>query len=119
MQRLKQLRIGSNKTQKEIADLMGIDRTTYVKYENGNSEPNFEMLKKLAELFNVSIDYLLEFSDEKKEFNADESAELSEILQDPRCKEIFDRLIRLNDQNFKIALAALDGIVNHQDDLDK
>lgn len=117
--RFKELRIKNNLTQLDIAEYLGITRAAYTNIENGKRETDYKTLDKLARLFNVSIDYLLEFSDEKKEFNADESDELSEILQDPRCKEIFDRLIRLNDQNFKIALAALDGIVNHQDDLEK
>lgn len=38
---------------------MYIDRTTYVKYETGSSEPNFATLVKLAEYFGVSTDYLL------------------------------------------------------------
>ena len=59
MRRLKNLRVDTEKTQK-IEDILGVDRTTYVKYENGNSEPNFEMLRKLSDLFYVSIDYLLE-----------------------------------------------------------
>ena len=33
MRRLKNLRVDTGKTQKEIADILGVDRTTYVKYE--------------------------------------------------------------------------------------
>ena len=47
-------------TQKEMAELLRIDRTTYVKYESGSNEPPFSSLHKLAEYFDVSIDYLLE-----------------------------------------------------------
>lgn len=42
MRRLKNLRVDTGKTQKEIEEILGVDRTTYVKYENGNSEPNFK-----------------------------------------------------------------------------
>ena len=59
MERLKLLRIEAHKTQKEMADLLRIDRTTYVKYESGSNEPPFSSLHKLAEYFDVSIDYLL------------------------------------------------------------
>ena len=45
--------------QKDVAALLGIDRTTYVKYESGASEPNYETLLKLAEIFGVSTDYIL------------------------------------------------------------
>ncbi|MGN0163410.1 MAG: helix-turn-helix domain-containing protein [Candidatus Ornithomonoglobus sp.] len=56
---LKQLRLNKNMYQKDVAEFLGVDRTTYVKYENGSSEPDIETIKKLASLFNVSIDYLL------------------------------------------------------------
>lgn len=42
---LKELRISMKKTQKEVADFLGVDRTTYVKYENGNTEPNLDNIK--------------------------------------------------------------------------
>lgn len=59
MKRLRQLRTSKNLTQKDVAEFLGVDRTTYVKYETGASEPNFETLQKLAAFFGVSTDYLL------------------------------------------------------------
>ena len=59
MEQLKALRKNFKYTQKNVADYLGLDRTTYVKYENGQSEPNFETLLKICELFQVSTDYLL------------------------------------------------------------
>lgn len=57
--RLKELRAKKNLYQKDIATMLGIDRTTYAKYETGDSEPNLETLLKLSEIFEVSTDYLL------------------------------------------------------------
>lgn len=62
---LKQLRTSKKMLQKDVASLLGIDRTTYAKYESGASEPNYETLLKLAEIFGVSTDYILG-RDEKK-----------------------------------------------------
>ena len=62
---LKQLRTSKKMLQKDVASLLGIDRTTYAKYESGASEPNYETLLKLAEIFGVSTDYNLG-RDEKK-----------------------------------------------------
>ena len=59
MNSLRLLRTKKGATQKEVAESLGIDRTTYVKYENGNSEPDNKMLLKLANYYNTSIDYLL------------------------------------------------------------
>lgn len=56
---LKQLRQSKGVLQKDVASYLGVDRTTYVKYERGDSEPNHDMLSKLADYFDVSIDYLL------------------------------------------------------------
>lgn len=67
MERLRKLRNERNMTGKEVADMLGIDRTTYVKYENGKSEPSSEMLIALAKFFDVSVDYLLENGDSGKE----------------------------------------------------
>lgn len=57
---LKDLRAKKGVLQKDVANFLQIDRTTYVKYENGDSEPNLQMIKKIADYFNVSVDYLLE-----------------------------------------------------------
>ena len=46
-------------TQVEIAESLGVKPATVSKYESGTLEPNIESLKKLAELFEVSIDELL------------------------------------------------------------
>lgn len=45
--------------QSEVADKLGIDFTTISKYENNKSQPDNEILKKLASLYQVSIDWLL------------------------------------------------------------
>lgn len=57
-ERLKQLRQKKGLTQKDIADLVHVNRVTYTNWEKGNREPNFEMVLKLADLFEVSLDWL-------------------------------------------------------------
>lgn len=66
--------------QKDVAALLGIDRTTYVKYESGASEPNYETLLKLAEIFGVSTDYILG-RDEKKPAPISESELDAELIE--------------------------------------
>ena len=46
-------------TQKEIADQLGISRQAYANYETGNREPDLNTLKQLADIFSVTVDYLL------------------------------------------------------------
>ena len=59
MENLKKLRIKNNLTQKDLAQLLNIDSTTYLGYEKNKFEPNIETLKKLSKIFNCSIDYLV------------------------------------------------------------
>lgn len=55
--RLKHLR--GKRTQEEVAKQIGVSRARYSHYENGRSEPDYETLKKLADYYKVTIDYLL------------------------------------------------------------
>lgn len=64
MERLKNLRIARNLKQVDMASFLGIDRTTYVKYESGTNEPSKDTIIKLADFFNVSVDYLIERTDD-------------------------------------------------------
>ena len=58
-EKLKVLRKKQGLTQKDIADLVHVNRVTYTNWEHGMREPNFEKLSMLACIFDVSIDYLL------------------------------------------------------------
>ncbi|MEK5431218.1 helix-turn-helix transcriptional regulator [Lysinibacillus sp. FSL R7-0073] len=57
--RLRTLRTQLRKTQQEMADLLGITRQGYAKYENNLGESDNSTLAKLADYFEVSTDYLL------------------------------------------------------------
>ena len=56
---LKAARKKSGKTQKEIADSLGVGQSTYKNYECGLREPNGDTIVALANLFGVTTDYLL------------------------------------------------------------
>lgn len=58
-ERIKYLREKNGFTQKDIATKLGVEPAAISKYELNMREPNIEAIKKLAILFNVSIDYLL------------------------------------------------------------
>lgn len=58
--RLKELRIASGTTQKDVADSIGCTATVYSRYEREEREPDIEMLCRLANYFQISIDYLVE-----------------------------------------------------------
>jgi transcriptional regulator with XRE-family HTH domain len=58
--RFKDLREDRDLTQKQVADMLFINRRTYSAYETGSNSMTPETLIKLADIYNVSIDYLLE-----------------------------------------------------------
>lgn len=62
--RLKQLREEKGLSQSEVAKIIGVGRTTYLKWENGENQPT-RKLDQLSQFFGVSIDYLLGKSDVK------------------------------------------------------
>ena len=45
-------------TQRQVASALGLAQPSYIRYENGKAEPSLENLVKLADLFDVSIDFL-------------------------------------------------------------
>lgn len=58
-QRIVELRKGQGLTQTELAKTIGISRSALSLYEIEKREPDFKTLKKMASLFDVSVDYLL------------------------------------------------------------
>ncbi|MGG7058419.1 helix-turn-helix domain-containing protein [Clostridium tertium] len=63
--RLKELRKSNNLTQEDLGKILGVGKTTISMYENGNSTPNDEIKIKIADYFNVTLDYLLGKTDIK------------------------------------------------------
>ena len=57
--RLRDLREDHDKTQQDIADILGTSQTMYARYERGANELPLRHLLKLADYYGVSADYLL------------------------------------------------------------
>lgn len=57
-ERIKQLRIEKEKTGINISTILGIDQSYYSKIEAGKHQIKLETLFKIAELYDVSLDYL-------------------------------------------------------------
>lgn len=66
MNRIKNLREELNMTQQELADKLEGAKSTVAMYEKGNRKPSLEVLVKLSEIFDCSIDYLLGKTDVRK-----------------------------------------------------
>ena len=62
--KIKKYRELNKMTQKDVAEILEVEPGTISKYENGTIEPNIESLKRLAEIFNVTVDELVKDEEE-------------------------------------------------------
>ena len=82
---LKNARERKGMSQKDVAEEIGVAKSTYSLYESGNREPNVQTIKRIADVLNVSADDLLGLNDEPltiaAHFDGDEytEEELDEI----------------------------------------
>ena len=63
--RLKDLREDKDKTQEEIAKMLGTSQSYYSQYEKGKRSIPFERIVELAKYYNVSIDYIAGLTNDK------------------------------------------------------
>ena len=66
--RIRDLREDSDLTQQQMADMLFINRRTYSSYEVGSRSIPVEILGKIADIFDTSIDYLVGRTDNKKPY---------------------------------------------------
>ena len=58
--RVKKYRLDNKKSQQEVADYLGIDISTYNKYEKGSRKLNNEVVRKIAEYYNIKVSDILD-----------------------------------------------------------
>lgn len=59
MNQIKSLRKAKKITQKQLGDVLGVAESTISMYESGNRQPDVDTMRKIADYFNVTIDYLI------------------------------------------------------------
>ena len=92
-EKLKELRKANGYTQDYVASYLGIVRQTYSHYETGKRTPNYETIYKLAGLYNISVDDLIQLtivSEELEEYN---------YYSIPQNTDLSDYLDYLNNPN--------------------
>ena len=96
--KIRNLRESHGFTQKQIADLLKINRSTYAYYESGRIFPSVSIIIKLSELYSVSCDYLIK-SDIKHTNSVDAYDFLNRICK-KECELLcYFRMIPTNVQN--------------------
>ena len=62
--KLKELRTGQKMTQQQLADRIGVAKSVVSYYESGDRYPSYDVLIRIAHVFHISTDYLLDFEKE-------------------------------------------------------
>ena len=124
-----ELRKRNNYSQEDLAELIGVSRQTLSKYETGESVPDIEKCKQLAEVFSVTLDDLVSYEKESADnmgwgfppkgkhiFGMVKVGEKGQIVIPAKARKIFDivpgdNLIVLGDEGQGIALIKEKGLL--------
>ena len=93
---IKYLRKKHKLTQQDVARALGIARSTYTSYENNNRSPDYELLIKIADYFNVSTDFLLGRM-ERTNLMKDEYPDSKEAVNSNNVLDIVNNLMHIRE----------------------
>lgn len=101
-QKLKFLRKSKNLTQSDMANMLGITRQGYGKYESSDSQPDLDTLEKLASYFDVSTDYLLGRTDSPTSSHIDkDEEEFQAFANDPSLQKWYKELPKSKEEDLR------------------
>lgn len=96
MENIKKLREENNMTQQQLADKINATQQAICKYESGKSIPSVDMLERIADYFNTSMDYVVGKSQSKDVKYMIDSMEFS-----GNDRDFIKRYLTLNDKDKK------------------
>ena len=110
----KALRVKIGLTQQQMADKLGLSRSTIGMYENGEREPSFEILENIADLFNVDMNYLIgkkestEIIPDNYYLNEDARDMAQFLLENPNYKVLFDASRKVKPEDIQFVKEMID-----------
>jgi len=112
--RLKQLREESGLQQKDIAKVLGVTESAIGHYERGARNLDPESIKKLADFFGVSSDYLLGRTNIREPITPTSDDEVNEILESlhkrPEMKVLFSISKKASKEDIEIAVKIIEAL---------
>lgn len=100
--RIQELRKKNNLTQQELAKRISISHPQIVRYEKKDVQPPADVLSRMADVFNVSIDYLV---------NGNKSDKVEQTLKDAELIKQFKQLDQLPEDEKKSILKVLSALI--------
>lgn len=116
---LKYLRTRENLSQAELADKLGVAKSTISMYEGGKREPDFETLEQIAGLFHVDMNFLLgkEKMEQPVYYLNDEAREMAEFMfRNPEYKILFDASRKVKKEDIEFVKQMIDRVRGDVDD---
>ena len=120
--RLKKLRNEKGINVREMAEILGVSRTSVSRYENDDTDPNSKIIEKAADYFGVSINYILGRSELRK----DPNEKIRKALEDdPELLSFWEEMNKRDDiklmfkQTRDMSPEAVKSIVNFMANVEK
>lgn len=104
--RLKELRKARKYKQTEIAEMLSCSQGVYSRYENEEREPPFDIIKKLADIYGVTVDYLMG----RDEMTIDMSPIEMAPADDPLTEQIMAKARLMNEEELRQLLRIMDAV---------
>lgn len=102
--RLKELRMSKKLLQRDIADVLNCSTPVYCRYEKGEREPPFDIIKKLADYYDVTVDYILGREDQPAPPHEKAPA------GDPLTEQIMAKARLMNEEELRQLLRIMDAV---------
>lgn len=101
--KLKALRTSRKISQKEFGKIFGLAESTIGMYERDERRPDFELLNKFADYFEVSTDYLLGRTDNSEESQEEkDEADFQAFANDPELKRWYRELPKSKEEDLRM-----------------
>lgn len=111
-ERLKLLREKKQKSQEQVAMENGLNRSTYSRYETGSTEMDYETLGKIADYFEVTVDFLLGRSEKKNLTEQEDRLFSLQALKESRDLIAAGRVVDIPKERIPFMLDKLDGEIS-------
>lgn len=107
-ERLERLRVEHGLSQDQLAEAVGLTRAAVSHYEKGRRRPDFDTVRKLADFFRVSTDYLLGLTDQPSPQEGSKIEVFARRLRESRIKKGME--IRELAERLKLSESYLSGL---------